>query len=78
MTATANEIINNAIKAEVSKIIPNDGNGLFLRKMIFGNPYWDWYFVAQLVKEHFPEKAQNIQRILDYNLSDTEKKQYED
>lgn len=69
---TRDEIINKLIKTEVSKIIPNNGIGLFLRNMIFGNPYWDWYLVAKLMQEHFPEKSKNIQRILDYNLSEIE------
>ena len=72
---TANDRIDNLIKVELSKIIPDNGTGQFLRELIFCNKHYNWKVVAELMQKHFPEKKSNIQRILDYNLSDIEMKE---
>ena len=69
---TANDRINSLIKVELSSIIPDTGTGLFFRELIFGNNHYNWKVVAELMQKHFPEKSANIQRILDYNLSNIE------
>ena len=62
-------IITNKIKIEISKIIPNDNSGIILREIIFNTNSIDWYFVAELIKKHLPEKANEIQTILDFKIN---------
>lgn len=64
--------IENLIKVELSKLIPDTGTGVLLRKIIFGSEI-DYIFVAKLIQEHFPEKSILIQRILDGNIPEKEK-----
>ncbi len=52
------------IKAIVSKAIPTNKNGTFLRFLIFhSTTVIDWGIAKELIKEHFPELKKKIQEL---------------
>jgi hypothetical protein len=43
------------IRTEISKVIPRNANGFFLRELIFGIAEIDWPKVEPVLLRHFPE-----------------------
>jgi len=77
MKTSKENIIDNAIKAKLSKLLPDSNFGVFIRQTIFSITVWNWVIVAKRMQNYFPEEKENIQRILDFNLSNNEIKRFD-